>query len=296
MIKNSKIADIALIITAIIWGTGFIGTEYAIETGAKTSLIVAMRFLFAGIILFFVYFNDVKKIDKKTLKSGSIAGAMLFLGFYFQTFGQSGTSVSNSSFLTATNVVMVPFLVWFITKKAPKSKIIVLAFTALIGIGVLTLDFTSGLSFNLGDIMVLISAFCFAIHIAYLGIYANNFNSKQMTFLQMIVCGIIALVFMLIFDNSAIDFEIIQAVFLPTLYLATFSSCICYYLQTTAQQITTPSKASLFLSMEGLFGSIFSVMLGIDILTPNLVLGGFIITSSVILSEIDLPKIKFFSK
>lgn len=292
MIKNSKSADIALIITAIIWGTGFIGTEYAIDTGAKTSLIIAMRFLFAGIILLFVYLKDVKTIKLPTLKIGVSAGVMLFFGFYFQTLGQSTTTVSNSSFLTATNVVMVPFLVWFVTKKAPSTKFFVLAFTALIGIGVLTLDFATGFSFKAGDITVLCSAFCFAVHIAFIGIYAKNLSSKQMTFLQMITAGIIAFLFMIIFDRSAIDFDIIKAAFLPTLYLATFSSCICYYLQTTAQQYTTPSKAGIFMSMEGLFGSVFSVMLGIDTLTSNLAIGGTIILASVVLSEVDFSFMK----
>lgn len=287
MIKNSKTADIALILTAIIWGTGFIGTEYAIETGAKTSLIIAMRFLFAGIILLFVYIKDVKNIQKKTFKIGVIAGIILYFGFYFQTLGQSNTTVSNSSFLTATNVVMVPFLVWIVTKKPPSKKFFYLAFLALIGIGILTLDVSSGFSFKTGDIMVLCSAFCFAVHIAFLGIFANDLNSKQMTFLQMMTAGVVAVLFLVIFDAKAIDFDIIKSAFLPTLYLATFSSCVCYYLQTTAQQFTTPSKAGIFMSMEGLFGSIFSVMLGIDMLTTNLVIGGTIILSAVILSEVD---------
>lgn len=287
MIKNSKTADIALILTAIIWGTGFIGTEYAIETGAKTSLIIAMRFLFAGIILLFVYIKDVKNIQKKTFKIGVIAGIILYFGFYFQTLGQSNTTVSNSSFLTATNVVMVPFLVWIVTKKPPSKKFFYLAFLALIGIGILTLDVSSGFSFKTGDIMVLCSAFCFAVHIAFLGIFANDLNSKQMTFLQMMTAGVVAVLFLVIFDAKAIDFDIIKSAFLPTLYLATFSSCVCYYLQTTAQQFTTPSKAGIFMSMEGLFGSVFSVMLGIDMLTTNLVIGGTIILSAVILSEVD---------
>lgn len=292
MIKNSKTADIALIITAIIWGTGFIGTEYAIDTGAKTSLIIAMRFLFSGLILLAIYFKDVKKIQKPTLKVGITAGTMLFFGFYFQTFGQSNTTVSNSSFLTSTSVIMVPFLVWAVTKKAPKTKLFVLAFTVLIGVGVLTLDFSNGFSFKFGDLFVLLGSFCFAIHIAYLGIFARTLDNKQMTFLQMMTAGLVGTFFLILFDFQAIDFAIIKAAFLPTLYLAVFSGCICYYLQTTAQQFASPTKSGLFLSLEGFFGSVFSVMLGIDTLSSNLIIGGAIILASVILAEVDFGFLK----
>lgn len=292
MIKNSKTADIALVITAIIWGTGFIGTEYAIDTGAKTSLIITMRFLIAGIVLGLAYYKAIKHIDKATLKVGIIAGAMLFAGFYLQTLGQANTSVSNSSFITATNVVMVPFVVWFFKKEHPQPKYFVLGATALVGIGILTLDLSAGFRLHAGDFSVFLSAICFALHIAYLGIWGMGKDSKQLTFLQMIVNGLLALVFMIVFDREAIQGEIIIAALPSTTYLAVFSSCICYYLQTTAQQYTAPSKTGIILCMEGFFGSVFAVILGIDILTATLVIGGAIILSSVILSEVDFKGIK----
>ncbi len=292
MIKNSKVADIALLITAVIWGTGFIGTEYAIATGAKTSLIITMRFLIAGIVLGIIYRKSLKTIDKETLKVGTIAGAMLFAGFYLQTFGQSMTTVSNSSFITATNVVMVPFIVWAITKKKPMTKYFVLGVTALIGSAVLACDFSEGVSLQVGDVFVLISAVCFAVHIAYLGIWGRGKDSKHLTFLQMIVNGLLALIFMIVFDREAIDFEIIKAALPSTTYLAVFSSCICYYLQTTAQQYTSPSKTGIILCLEGFFGSVFAIILGIDKLTATIVIGGTIILSSVILSEVDFTGFK----
>lgn len=292
MIKNSKVADLALLITAVIWGTGFIGTEYAIATGAKTSLIITMRFLMAGIILGVMYFKSLKNIDKETLKVGSIAGIMLFAGFYLQTLGQSRTTVSNSSFITATNVVMVPFIVWFFTKVKPRTKYFVLGGTALLGSTILTMNFSEGFSFQVGDVIVFSSAICFALHIAYLGIWGQGKDSKHLTFLQMIVNGLFALVFMVIFDREAIDPVIIKAALPSTAYLAVFSSCVCYYLQTTAQQYTSPSKTGIILCLEGFFGSVFAVLLGIDQLTATLIIGGAIILSSAILSEVELPSRK----
>lgn len=287
---NSKNADFALILTAVIWGTGFIGTEMAIDTGASASLIIAMRFIIAGLILSCVYFNEIKKINPKTFKTGLIAGTLLFFGFYSQTLGQSMTTVSNSSFITSANVIMIPFIVWIATKKRPNLKFFILAITTMIGIAILTININDGFSLNIGDIFVLFSALCFALHISYLGVFTKDINSKQLTFLQMSVAGILALIFMLVFDRQAIDFDIIAKATPSVTYLAVFSSCICYYIQTTAQKFSVPSKAGIILCMEGFFGSLFAVILGYDALTLNLFFGGIIIITSVIASEIDFKK------
>lgn len=69
-------------------------------------------------------------------------------------------------------------------------------------------------------------------------------------------------------------------------YLGLFSTCLCYFLQTLAQKHTTPAKAGVLLSTEGLFGSVFSVALGMEALTVNLVAGGLIILASVTLMEL----------
>lgn len=288
MIKNEKMADIMLIVTAVIWGTGFIGTEYAIETGAKTSLIIAMRFLIAGGLLGLINYQQVTKINKETFKVGLFAGSLLFMSFYLQTLGQGMTTVSNSSFLTSTNVVMVPFIVWFFTKKRPSNKYFILGATAFLGAGILTWNFVEGFSFKIGDILVVMSAMGFACHIAYLGIYGKDKNSVQLTFLQMAIAGILAFIFMVVFDKEAMDVEIVFKALPSVTFLAVFCSCICYYFQTTAQQFTSPSKASIFLCTEGLFGSIFAVILGIDNLTIQLIIGGIVILSSVILAEVDI--------
>lgn len=292
MIKNEKTADIALITTAIIWGTGFIGTEYAIDAGAAASLIIAMRFLLAGLILGIINFKQILKIEKDTLILGVFAGIILFFSFYLQTLGQSMTTVSNSSFLTSMNVVMVPFIVWIFTKERPKLKYFILGFTAFLGATILSVDFKEGMNINEGDILVFVATIGFACHISFLGMFSKGKNANQLTFLQMAVTGIFAFVFMVVFDKNAMDFEIAVRAFPSVAYLAIFSSCICYYFQTTAQQHTAPSKAAIFLCTEGFFGSLFAVLLGLDPLTAKLVVGGFVIITSVILSEVDFKNLK----
>lgn len=287
MIKNNKTAIIALWITAVVWGTGFVGTDFALQTGASALLITSMRFLIASFILLIIFNKKLLSIKISTIKTGTIAGILLLGGFTLQTFGQSLTTVSNSSFITSTTVIMVPFIVWIIEKKRPEIKYFILALTAMIGACILTVDFNSGFELNMGDIIVLISAGCFAMHIAYLGKAGKGLDSTHLTFIQLTTIGILSFILLILFEAKTTSIDTIIAVIPSTVYLALFSSCLCYYFQTTAQQYTKSSKAALILCMEGFFGSLFAIILGIDTLTTSVFIGGACIITSVILSEVD---------
>lgn len=277
------IYNLLLVAVAVTWGTGFIATQYAIDAGMNASLILALRFSVASVILMIICNKKLLNIEKSTLKVGGIAGVILFMAFYTQTVGQGLSTVSTSAFLTATNVIMVPFIVWAITKKSPHYKIYLLALLTMIGVGVLTLS--DGFGFKLGDFLVLLCAFLFATHIAYLGVKAESHDVLQLTFVQMIVSAVLSIALFLITDLNATTWNIFFDGFGATFYLGAFSTCFCYYGQTKGQQHVEPSKAAIIMCTEGLFGTIFSVMLGFEALRFNMVLGGTIILGAVIMSE-----------
>jgi len=104
--------------------------------------------------------------------------------------------------------------------------------------------------------------------------------------------GVIALIMVLVFDWTSFEELDYREGILPIIYLGLFSTCICYLIQTTAQKYTSPTKAGIIMSMEGFFGSLFSVVLGIEILTKNLIIGGTLVLTSVILVEVKLKKRK----
>ncbi len=289
--KNKQLmAEGMLLVVAIVWGSGFIATEYAIESKMPSSLVLSIRFMLASAILFFFTIKDLMRIDRKTLIHGVVAGTLLFLGFFIQILGQAQTSVSNAAFLTATNVVMVPFIVWTISKHKPKTQTFVLATTTLIGIGILTLNFQNGFSFNAGDVSVLLCALLFALHIAYLGIFSKGLNTKVLTFLQLFTAGVISTIVFLIVDINNVTIVSFQNGLLPAVYLAFFSTLFCYYFQTKGQQIVPPGKVGIILCTEGFFGSLFSIILGLEPLKTTVIIGGIVILGSVMLSEIDFSK------
>ena len=229
----------------------------------------------------------MKQIRLRNLKMGGLAGVFLFGAFYTQIVGQQNTTVSHCAFLTATNVVMVPFIVGAVSRQRPAIKTFVLTATTLLGIGVLSITPGSfSLSFNYGDAMTLLCALLFALHITTLGRAAKGADVMLINLLQLATAAVISAAVFLLTDAGAAAAADLQRGLPAVMYLGLFSTCLCYFLQTLAQKHTTPSQAGVLLSTEGLFGSLFSVLLGMEMLTVNLVVGGLIIMASILLMEL----------
>ncbi len=290
--KTIHFAELQLLLVAIVWGGGFVATDYCLYAHMPTLLILTLRFSIAAISMALCSIKEFKNLDKRTLFHGTMAGLLLFFAFYLQIIGQKSTTISTSAFLTATNVIMVPFVVWIISKNRPKLKFFFLAFVTFIGITILTFDPSQGISVNIGALLILLCAVLYAIHIAYLGIVSKGLNVKLLTLLQLATCGIISTILFFISDFSSTPSSAYINGILPALYLGLFSTCFCYFFQTKAQQIVPPSKVGIILCTEGLFGTIFSVVLGLEAFKMNILVGGILIILSVMLSEIDFKSKK----
>lgn len=287
--KVSALSNLALFVVAIIWGSGFIGTQLALDAHMSSSAIMFGRFTIAALIIGIIFFRDLKKSLKlKHFKGGCVIGLFLFLAFYVQTVGLQYTTPSNNAFITAANVVIVPFLWWGISKKRPAWKIFLSSFFCLIGIGILSVDFSNGFSLGIGDLLTFLSAFLFACQIVATGILAENMETKVIVFLQFLVAAVLAF-FVFLFTDRDFSAFLSPSGMGAIAYLGIFSTCICYFLQTTAQQHVSSSKAAIILSTESLFGTLFSVILGYDKLTSNMIVGGVIIITSILLTELKLP-------
>lgn len=286
---NKKLVnpDLMLLATALLWGSGFVATEYAIRANMNFMLIMVARFTVATLVLLIFTIKEIEEIKKQEWIRGSIAGIILFAGFSFQTLGQSMTTVSNSAFITATNVIMVPFVVWIFRKRQPKLKTMLLACMTLLGVSILTLSPNEGISFNIGDIYIFICAILFAMHISYLEFGVSGSNAKRITFIQLLVATFLSIISLLVVkqDFSIIDYH---AAIPASIYMGVFSTCIAFFLQTSAQKQVSASKVGIILSMESLFGTIMAIMLGVELLSLKVAVGGTIILLAVILTELKI--------
>lgn len=282
--KQHRLSLLSLLFVTMIWGGGFIATEYALRANLDTAWILALRFLLAAAVLGLIFFKKVRASTRTDVVHGVIAGATLFGGFYAQTAGQALTTVSSAAFITSTSVVMIPFLMWAMAKRRPAAREVFLCLTSMGGVLLLTVNFSKGLSFSAGDLLVLLCAVLFALHTAFVGHYCASDDATAVTFWQLTTAGAAALI-ALALRRPAISTSQIAAGAWPVVYLGLFSTCLCYLLQTRAQQHVPASQAGVVMSMEGVFGTLYSLALGFEALRLNMALGGALITLSVILSE-----------
>lgn len=273
--------EIILLLTSIMWGGGFIATEFSL--GSMTPLqVMTIRFLIATIILCSVFFNQLKQISKSTLKKGTLAGFFLFVGFVFQTVGLKYTTVSNNAFLSAIAVIFVPIIGIFLGRKIDRYGIIGTILT-VIGIAFLTIN-SSLTSINIGDVLTILGAMFYAIQILLVDMFAKEEDVTVFTIVQITMCFLFSLITMLI--RGDLSFNITFNSGGGVIYLAVFSTAIGLFLQVLGQKSTTETRAAIIMSTESVFGTIFAIILLNQALTIKVIIGCIIIFIAIIISEV----------
>ncbi len=278
--KKSLLADMSLLLVAVVWGIGFIISKNALDYMDPIYLMF-LRFTLSSVLMAIIFWKKLLKIKLKDLEAGVIIGLFLFLGFLFQTVGLQYTTVSKQAFITASNVVMVPFILWFIIRKSPDIYEIVAAILCFIGIGILSLE--GSMAMGLGEGLTLICAVFFALHIISIGFYSKKHDPILLTILQFAVAAILSFLVAIILkvEFTPITQEIAKSMF----YLAMVSTILAFGIQNVAQKYTTSTHAAIILSLESVFGSLFSVLLLSEKFTLKLFLGCIIIFLAVITAE-----------
>lgn len=280
--RFSMYADLSMFIVAIIWGGGFVAVKGSLGE-ASPYYIITIRFTIAFVLLSLIYFRKFKLIDKKNIRGGIIIGIFLFLGFAAQTVGMKYTTAGKNAFLTGTYVVMVPFLNWIIKKKFPGIKSILAGFITLIGIGFLTIS--GKLLLGKGDLLTLLCALFFAVQIIAIEYYARGCDPILLTIVQLGTAALLSFICAISFET--VPHNINRDFILQMGYLSIFSTTVAAVIQNVAQKYTASTHAALIMSLESVFGSIFSVLILGELFTHNMVIGCILIFSAIVISEIN---------
>lgn len=277
----------ALILVTVIWGGGFVASDIALES-MKPFQIMMVRFLLASVLMGVISRGQQKSEEKLkdragAIKAGILMGVTLFMGFAFQIIGLQYTTPSKNAFLTALNVVIVPFIAFVILKKKIGAKGIIGAVMSVFGVALLSLngDFTV----SLGDGLTLFCAVGFAFQIFFTSEFVKKYPASVLNTVQMFTAFVLSAISLMIFGEN--DFQVTTQGWLSALYLGVVSTTICYLLQTACQKYIDETKAAIILSMESVFGTIFSILILHEVVTVRMVIGCAVILAAVIISNMS---------
>lgn len=277
---NKKTANLLCLLVAVLWGGGFIATDWALQTFPPFTMLL-IRFAGAALLCWIPVGLQRRAISRAAWKHGLLSGVFLYLAFAFQTFGLQMTETGMNAFLTAVNVVLVPYMSWCVFRRKPQGKVFAASLICLAGIGCLSLSGGS-LGFRSGDVLSLLCAVFFAAQIVALSL-AEKDDPWCVNAVQMTCAAALSVPAALIFDAWPAKIPL-QAV-LSCGYSIVFATFLCYLLQTTAQKYTSPSEAGLFLCTESLWANLFGFLILKEAKTPMMILGGALILFSVVLME-----------
>ena len=247
-----------------------------------------VRFLLASVLMGLVSMGQRKKEAKienraGAIKAGMLMGLTLFAGFALQIVGLQYTTPSKHACLTALNVVIVPFIAFVILKKKVGVKGIIGAIMAVAGVALLSLN--GNLTLGIGDLLSLFCALGIAIQSFQTGEMGKKYPAAVLNLVQMFTAFVLSTISMFVFGET--DFQVTTKGWLSVLYLAVISTTICYLLQTACQKYVEETKAAIILCMESVFGTMFSIIILHEVITPRMVVGCIIILIAVIISNLS---------
>ena len=285
----------------MLWGFAFAAQKAASDLPAFTlgalRSIIAVLFLMAVIPLLDKFTKNGRRIltDKKRpdisraeIIGGIVAGIILATASAFQQTGLGeGTDAGKAAFITALYVVIVPVISLFFGKRPPVNVYISVVIAV---IGFYFLCIKPGTTLIFSDLLVLICALIFALHIIAIDRLSPGCDGVRMSLVQFATAFVVNAVLALIFElpiNTSLILDRLPAI----LYLAIGSSGIAYTLQIVGQKDCDPTVASILLSLESVFGVIGGALFLGETMTAREYFGCVIVFLAVVLSQLDFKAI-----
>ncbi len=298
-----------LALAALIWGTSFVSQSVGMKSveaftfnGVRTLLGALTLLPVVALRRFFLRKRGGDPSDprekpgyrKKLLTGGVCCGLVLCVATNVQqfAFNDPDSSSGKIAFLTAMYMVLVPVLSFFVFKKRPS---VLVALGVVTGVcGVYLLSVKEGFSMGYGDILSLLCAFCFSVHILVIDRFAPSLDGVELSCVQFAVSGGVTCLLMFLFETPTPG--AVASAALPILYSGLMSCGVAYTLQVVGQKKTDPTVASLIMCLESVFGALSGWIILGETMSLRAIFGCVLMFIAILLTQIPPEKVFRLSK
>ena len=260
--------NLLLLLTAMIWGSTYVAQKAGMDH-IGPFMYTGIRFALGGLVLTPVMLildrrrpRVIEKTETPSLAlTGLVAGVLLFGGTILQQVGIIYTTAGKAGFITGLYVVIVPLLgtIWGF-RPGPGGW----AGALLAATGLYLLSMQNGFTPGLGDSLVLMCAFVYAVHVLVIAWLAPRVDVIRLAIIQFWVCAVLSLAIGLFVEELTLAG--LRGAAIPLLYGGLLSVGVGFTLQVVAQRIAPPTHAAIILSLE----TVFAVITGILVLGESL--------------------------
>ncbi len=284
--KQSTItSDLLLLLVALIWGMGFVAQRVGMEHLGPYAFN-GIRFLLGGLCLLPIVLRRQKVANPGNrqiplLYAGGAAGVVLFAGATLQQVGIQFTTAGKAGFITGLYVVIVPIIGLFFRQKTSAGTWFgaVLATT-----GMYLLSVRGLMTVDPGDLLVLIGAVFWALHVLLLGYLSPRTVPVRLAMVQFFVCGLLSL--LVAFFIETITLSAIRQAAVPIFYGGVISVGAGYTLQVVVQRKAHPAHAAILLSLESAFAALGGWWLLNEYLTLRGMVGCGLMLAGMLISQL----------
>lgn len=282
----------ALLVTAAaIWGVGFVAQSAGMRHTTPMAFNAARHLIGFLALAPFALRQLRQGIDPKTraltLRGGTAAGVAMFAGAGLQQAGIVTATAGNTAFITGLYVIIVPILGLFWKHKIP-ANVWMASALAVAGLYLITGAGAASFSLNVGEALVLLGAFAWAVHVIVIGAFTAKAPALPLAAMQFLVCAVLSAIASFAWESTTWNGLVDAAI--PILYLGFFSIGLGFTLQIIGQRNASPSSAAIILSLEAVFGAIAgSILLG-ETWTQTRILGSALMFAGMATAQIRRKK------
>ncbi|UJQ94474.1 DMT family transporter [Mariluticola halotolerans] len=282
---NRTTATFLLVLATMFWGFAFVAQKNAMAFMEPLTFIGA-RYLLGGLAILPLALREYQRAKNKfTPRQWALLAflsANFFLGSYLQQKGLLVTTVTNGGFLTGFYVFFVPIILLLVFRVRPHIIVWICAPLALAGIYLLngaTLD-----QVNSGDVLIIVSAVFWALHVLLLGFMSRETGMPIfISCLSFLAAGLMAEAGSFALETPTL--EALSAGWIEIAYAGIFSTAIAFTLQAVGQLHVPPANAAIILSGEALFAALGAAVILGERLVPIGYLGAALIFAAIVMVE-----------
>ncbi|OLL52998.1 EamA family transporter [Bartonella henselae] len=274
--------ELALFAATILWGITFLVIHIAVRYSGPL-FFVGFRFMVASLICGAIFWRSLKGITVYEIFAGMAIGLGMFLGYALQATGLQTIISSQSAFITALYVPIVPILQWIVFKKPPRLACWLGIIFAFIGLILISGKKSGSFDFSKGEILTLLGALAIAGEVILIGIFAHKVDSRRVTIIQLFFSGLFSFFCMPFIGESIPPFS---WVWLNIGIGLALMSAIIQLAMNWAQKSISPTRATLIYAGEPVWAGIVGCLAG-EHLSPLALLGGALILIGIVVAELQ---------